>query len=161
MVMHLEFPDRIYTLEEFKKARELIEDGYKHEIIVEGSSSFKKSVRRILTLIRKAGYTDFLRTYIRAITEIDGVSQLREIEATIWLNTNMVTDTVEGSRFIIQKAEQMKNYLAGERHYESGELSAIKKSLGFLQDLKKKKLSEELQKSCDEAIRSWTKDTIL
>jgi len=126
-----------------------------------GSPTFKNSVKEILTLIRKAGYHNFLRTYIRTIAEIDGVSQLREAEATIWLNTDMVKDIVEGARFIIQKTEQMKDYLAGEQYYEKGELSTVKKSIDFLQDLRKKRLTEELKKKCDEAIKLWTKETIL
>lgn len=157
----LEFPERIYTVEEFMKARECLERGYKHRLIIVGSSIFKNSVMEILALIRIAGYYDFLRTYIRQITEIDGLGQLREAEATLWLNTYVVKDAVEGARFIIQKAEQMKDYLAGKQYYEKGELSAVKKSVEFLQSLKEKKIDEGLRRKCEEALKLWTEERVL
>ena len=157
----MEFPDRIYTLEEFKKARTFIDQGHKHRLRIVGSPAFNKIVKQILALIRKADYYDFLRTYIRTITEIDGISQLREAEATIWLNTDMVKNIIEGARFVIQKTEQMKYYLAGEQHFEKGELPTVNKSVEFLQNLRKKRLTEELKDKCDETIRLWTSKTIL
>lgn len=132
-----------------------------HRLRIVGSPVFKKSIKEILALVRQAGYYNFLRTYIRNIAEIDGVSQLRETEATIWLNTYIVKDIIEGTRFVIQKTEQMKDYLAGEQYYEKGELSTVKKSIEFLQNLKKKRITEELKKKCDETIKLWTKETIL
>ena len=157
----MEFPKRIYTLEEFAKTRECINKGYKHRLRTIGRPAFKESVREILTLIRKAGYYNTLRTYIRYIVEIDGVSQLREAEATIWLNTYMIKDSIEGARFIVQKVEQMKNYLEGEQYYEKGETSAVEKSVEFLQNLCKKKISEGQRKKCKEAIKLWATETIL
>ena len=157
----MEFPDRIYTIEDFKRAKTCIDNGYKHQLKITGSPSFSNSIKQILELISKADYYEFLRTYIRTITEIEGISQLREADATIWLNTDIVKDIVEGGRFIIQKAEQMKNYLSGEQHYEKGEISAIKKSIEFLQSLRKKQLTEELKDKCDETIKLWTSKNIL
>ena len=40
------FPERVYTIDEVEKARKLVEAGYKHEITVKGSQSFKKKVER-------------------------------------------------------------------------------------------------------------------
>ena len=37
-----EFPERVYTVEEVKTAKELIDKGYKHNLNVEGSPSFKE-----------------------------------------------------------------------------------------------------------------------
>ena len=73
----MDFPKRIYTEEEVNKARELVEKGYKHILISEGSPAFKQKVGRVLELVKAAGYFDFLRTYIREIKEIDGLTQLR------------------------------------------------------------------------------------
>lgn len=157
----LEFPERIYTLEEFARARKCLEGGYRHRLRMVGSPAFKDRVREMLTLIRKAGYYDYLRTYVRLIMEIDGVSQLREAEATIWLNSYMVKEAVEGARFIIQKTEQMKDYLSGEQYYEKGELNAVKKSVEFLQTLMIKKIDKRLRNKCEEAVKLWTKETIL
>ena len=157
----LEFPERIYTLEEFRKARECVEGGYKHRLRVVGSPAFKGKVREMLSLIHKAGYYNYLRTYIRLIMEIDGVSQLREAEAIIWLNIYMVKEAVEGARFIVQKAEQMRDYLSGEQYYEMGELNAVKKSVEFLQTLMEKRIDKRLRNKCEETVRLWTKETVL
>ena len=157
----MSFPKRIYTLDEFAAARQCIASGYKHSLEIVGTPSFKKNLQLILNLIHKADYYDNLRTYIRQIEEIDGISQLREKEASIWLNANVVNDRIEGARFIVQKTEQMKAYLMAEKYYEQGELFAVKKSVAFLQYLRTKSISEELKKKCDTAIKLWTVDSIL
>ena len=79
----MKFPERVYTKEEVKQARELIENGYKHELKVNGISEFVIKVEKAIKLIKTAEYYDFLRTYIRIIREIEGLSQLREEEAAI------------------------------------------------------------------------------
>ena len=38
----MEFPERVYTAEEVKTAKELIDQGYKHNLTVEGSPDFKE-----------------------------------------------------------------------------------------------------------------------
>ncbi|MCJ7559445.1 hypothetical protein MUO79_02350, partial [Candidatus Bathyarchaeota archaeon] len=80
----MKFPERVYTEEEVKTAKELIDKGYKHRLTVEGSPNFKEKVNQTLELVRTAGYYEFLRTYIKRIIEIDGLTQLRETEASIW-----------------------------------------------------------------------------
>lgn len=157
----MEFPSRIYTLDEFKRARECVEKGYKHRLKIVGSLIFRSRVKVIMELIRKARYYDYLRTYIRQIEEINGLSQLREADAMLWLNLDIVKDPIEGARFIIQKTEQMKDYLAGNQYYEKGELAAVRKSVEFLQVLKNKRIDEELRKKCEEAVKMWTAETIL
>ena len=157
----MEFPRRIYTVKEFMKARECVEKGYKHRLKVVGSAEFKEKVKRIKSLLRITGYYDFLRTYIRQIEEIDGISQLRETEATIWLNDYMIKNPCNGARFIIQKAYQMRDYLRGKQFYEKGEMVAIEKSIEFLRALQGKRLSDDLKEKCKNALDQWTEDTIL
>ena len=105
--------------------------------------------------IEIAGYQKFLSTYIREISEISGLSQLRETEASLWLNNYILADPFEGARFIIQKAEQMKYYLSGETYYLQGETSAITKSLKFLEELTAKLIREDLKVKCEEVLKQW------
>ena len=62
----MEFPKRIYTTEEVKKAGELVKKGYKHRLMVKGSLSFKQKVKQALKLVKTAGYYNSLRTYLAA-----------------------------------------------------------------------------------------------
>ena len=107
----MDFPERVYTVDEVKKARSLIEKGYKHELSIDGSAEFVSRVEKALALIKTAGYYDFLRTYIRCIRVIDGLSQLREQEAAIWFHVKALDDPIDDSGFIIQKAQQMKDFI--------------------------------------------------
>ena len=149
------FPERVYTVKEIQLARKLIGENYKHRLKVVGSSVFGSRVEKIVSLMRIAGYYDFFRTYIRNVVEIDGIGQLREYEATIWANAHNVDDPVEGARFLVQKAYQMKNYLEGNPYHEYGEVDAIQKSLEFLEELKKTCKDDDLRKRCEEALNLW------
>lgn len=149
------FPERVYTAEEIQLAQRLISQGYKHKRKVVGSDVFRKKVERILGLIRVAGYQDFFRTYIRSVVEIDGIGQLREYEATIWANAHNVDDPVEGARFLVQKAYQMKSYLEAKPYHEYGETVAIQKSLEFLEDLKNRCEDDDLKGKCEKALKVW------
>ena len=157
----MEFPRRIYTVKEFMKARECVEEGHKHRLTVWGSKSFKEKVKRIKSLLRITGYYDVLRTYIRCIKEVEGMGQLRETEATIWLNSYLVENPVEGARFVVQKKEQMKDYLAGKQYYEAGERRAVKKSIEFLKALESRRISDDLKQKCAEALQQWTEVSVL
>lgn len=157
----LKFPNRIYTIEEFMRARKSIEEGHIHDLRVIGQSTFKSKVRKILTLIKKTEDYNFLQIYIRKICEIEGMSQLRETEATIWLNKYVINNPIESARFIIQKTYQMKAYLDGEKYYLKGELPAINASITFLQKLEEKLINENMKIKCKESIKQWTEDTIL
>ena len=136
-------------------ARKVLAQGHKHRLRVIGGSEFKRKIKDILTHIKTAGYYDFLRTYIRKISETNGLSQLREADATIWLNTYMVENSFEGARFVIQKIEQMKQYLDGNLYYRSGETSAVEKSIEFLEKLKDRIKDEEVKSKCEEVLRKW------
>ena len=149
-----EFPERVYTQDEVRRARRLIEQGHRHKLQISGSSEFTEKTREALRLIRKAGYYDLLRTYIREIREIDGLSQLRECDSAIWANIYAVQNAVDAACFFIQKTWQMKMYIEGEMYYgHEGETSAANKVLKFLRDLEKASNSDKIKEECRERIR--------
>jgi hypothetical protein len=151
----MKFPKRVYTVEEVKEARILVARGYKHRLRVTGSPDFKGKVKEALQLIRTAKYYDFLRTYIRQIREIDGLSQLREEEVAIWANKYAVADAVEAAGFIIQKAQQMKDFVEGRLYYDKGEAGAVKKRIEFLETLRDRSKDQAVKKKCEENLRRW------
>ncbi len=151
----MEFPERVYTQEEVNKARELIEKGYKHTLRVEGSAQFRDKMAQVLDLIKTAGFYDFLRRYIRQIVEMEGFSQLHEADATIWANMSMLIDLIDAASYVVQKAQQMKDYLEGNLYYGTGEIAAIEKRLEFIRKLKTESSNEEIQKRCEELLKKW------
>ena len=107
-----------------------------------------------MKLIKEAGYYDFLRTYIREIREINGLSQLRECDSAIWANIYAVQNPVDAARFFVQKAWQMKNYIEGKMYYgHQGETFIANKAIEFLKDLEKASVSDEVKKKCRERIK--------
>ncbi len=156
---HMDFPKRVYTKDEVEKARALIEKGHKHQLRVKGSKSFKNKVKEALKLIKIANYYDFLRTYIRQIVEIDGLSQLRESEVAIWANKYAVADSVEAAGFFVQKTQQMKDYIEGKLYYDKGELIAVNKRIEFLEALNERSADQALRKRCEEILKAWTETT--
>ena len=52
----MRFPNRIYTIEEFMRARKSIEEGHIHRLKVIGQSTFKNKVKEALSLIKKVKY---------------------------------------------------------------------------------------------------------
>ena len=151
----MKFPERVYTVKEVKKARELIAKGYKHRLKVVGSPDFRSKAKEALKLIRTAKYYDFLRTYIRQIREIDGLSQLREAEAAIWANKYAVADPIEAAGFIIQKAQQMKDFIEGKLYYDKGEIKAVEKRIEFLETLRDRSKNQAVKKKCEENLKRW------
>ena len=149
------FPKRIYTQEEVNKARELIQKGYKHTLVIKGSPQFKDEMRKVMGLIKTAGYYDFLRTYLRDIVEMEGFSQLRESDAALWANMSMLDDVVNAASYVVQKTEQMKGYLEGKLYYGTGEIAAIEKRLEFLRTLQTKSKSREVRKRCEALLKEW------
>ena len=135
----MSFPERVYTTEEVKTAKTLVDQGYKHNLTVEGTPEFRKKVKEALELIKTAGYYDFLQTYIRKIMEIDGITQLRETEVAIWANKFAVENPVDAASLFIQKAYHMKEYLEGELYYGgNAEKRSVAKRIEFLQTLRDK-----------------------
>lgn len=149
------FPKRVYTTEEVRQARELIEKGYRHRLRISGNEEFRQKVRETLKLIKTAGYKDFFRTYIRWIVEIDGFSQLRTEEVAIWANRYTIAEPVDAASYFVQKAQQMKDYLEGRLYYDKGELNAIRKRIQFIETLKDKSRNQEIKQKCEELLKRW------
>ena len=162
MTSILAFPEKIYSEEQIKKARELIEKGYRHDIKVEGNSEFIEKVKESLRLIDVAGYTDFVRSYIRRIVEKPGFSQLRENELTIWANKYTVSDPVEAASFWIQKAEQTRLYIQREIHVGGeAEAKALSKRVQFLRDLRDRTEDPRIRELCEEKLKMWSESALL
>jgi hypothetical protein len=157
----LDFPEKVYTTKEVKTARELIDQGYKHTLKVDGNVNFKEKVNQALKLIETAGYNDFLRTYIRQIIEIDGITQLRETEAAIWANLFAVENPVDLASLLIQKAYHMKEYLEGELYYGgNAEKRSVAKRIEFLQTLKDKTEDLSVKKECQRLLDMWAESSL-
>ena len=152
---YLAFPERVYTQEEVDKARELVQKGYKHVLVIEGSEQFEDKMRQVLELIRVADYYDFVRTYLREIIEIEGFSQLHESDVALWANMSTLDDVVNAASYVVQKAWQMKDYLDGNLYYGAGEIAAIEKRLEFLRTLQSKSGSGEVRARCALLLKEW------
>ena len=151
----MDFPERVYTKEEVKKARTLIQKGYKHDLKAKGSPEFVAKVEEALKLIKTAGYYEFLRTYIRVIREIEGLSQLREQEAAIWFHVKALDDPVDDAGFMIQKTQQMKDFIEGRLYYETAEIRAVNKRIEFLEALRDKTDDPDIKSKCEEQLKRW------
>jgi hypothetical protein len=158
----LDFPKRVYTVEEVKKAKELIDEGYKHRLRVKGSLNFKQKVKQVIKLVKTAGYYDFLRTYIRSIIEIDGLTQLREAEAAIWANKYAVENPVDAASLFIQKANHMKEFIEGKLYFGGeAEKRSVEKRIEFLKALKRKSRKKEVRDECERLLSSWSESVFL
>jgi len=156
-----EFPERVYTAEEVKTAKNLVDEGYKHNLTVEGSMYFKEKVNRAFELIKSAGYSDFLQAHIRKIMEIDGITQLRETEATIWANKFAVENPVDAASLFIQKAYHMKEYLEGELYYGgNAEKRSVAKRIEFLQELEEKSEEINVKEECERLLQMWKESSL-
>jgi len=152
----MKFPERVYTKEEVEMARKAIESGHIHRLRIKGSKEFKQKVRTALKLIKTTKQYNFLRTYIREIKEINGLTQLREAEAAIWANKYAVKDPVDAASLFIQKAYQMKEYIEGKLYYGGeAEHRTTQKRIEFLEKLKKKTRKKEIRKRCEEILKAW------
>jgi hypothetical protein len=157
----MSFPEKIYTVQEVKTAKKLIDQGYKHELTVKGTEEFKQKISRILELVKTTGYYDFLRTYIRQIIEIDGLTQLRETEAAIWANKFAVENPVDAASLFIQKTYHMKQYLDGELYYGgSSETLTVEKRIGFLEELKNKTAEKAVKDECERLLKMWEESSL-
>ena len=156
------FPKRVYTVDEVKKASRLVKAGYKHRLTIKGSTDFKNSLKPVLKHIKTAMYYDFLRAYIRQILEIDGFSQLRETEAAIWTNMQLLEDPIEAAGFIVQKAWQMKEFLEGKMYYGgAAEARSVEKRIEFLETLKRKSKDSTVKEECERSLKQWAESTFV
>jgi hypothetical protein len=157
----LSFPERVYTAEEVKTAKTLIDEGYKHNLIVEGTPDFKQKAHKALELIKIAGYFDFLRAYIGKIKEIDGITQLRETEIAIWANKFAVENPVDAASLLVQKAYHMKEYLEGELYYGgNAEKRSVGKRVEFLQVLRDKSEDKNVKDECERLLQMWKESSL-
>ena len=130
-------------------------------MVIEGSTEFTQKVNQALELIKTAGYFDFLRTYLRKIMEIDGISQLRETEVAIWAGKFAVENPVDAASLFIQKAYHMKEYLEGELYYGgNAEKRSVAKRVEFLESLKDKTSDKVVKEECERLLEMW-KDSSL
>jgi hypothetical protein len=157
----LEFPTRVYTEEETRKAKDLIDKGYKHRLKAKGSSNFKNKVKQALEFLRIAGYYDFVRKYVRTIEEIDGLTQLRQAEAAIWANKYAVENPVDAASVFVQKATHMKEYLEGELYYGGeAEKRSNEKRIEFLRALRNRSRTEEVVEECERLLDMWRESSL-
>ena len=155
------FPERVYTTEEVKTAKELIDQGYKHKLTIEGSADFKEKINQVLELIKRAGYFDFLTAYIGKIMEIDGITQLRETEVAIWANKFAVENPVDAASLLVQKAYSMKEYLEGELYYGgNAEKRSVAKRIDFLQVLRDKSDDKNVKEECERLLQMWKESSL-
>ena len=156
------FPERVYTQSEVEKANELILKGYKHRLTVHGNSLFKDRVQEALELVRTAGYYDFLRTYIRRIEEIDGLTQLRRADVAIWANQYAVENSVDAASLFVQKANTMKEYLEGRLYYGGkAEKRSDEKRMEFLKVLRSNSKDKKVIEECDRLLKMWNESSLV
>jgi hypothetical protein len=152
----LSFPETVYTTKEVKAAKKLVDQGYKHNLTVQGEREWTNKVNEALELIKTAGYYEYLRTYIRRIQEIDGLTQLRETEVAIWANKFAVDNPIDAASLFIQKASSMAEYLQGKLYYGgAAEKRSVAKRIEFLQTLKEKSADKEVKEECTRLLDLW------
>jgi hypothetical protein len=157
----MSFPQKLYTLKEIAEAKELINKGYKHEIIIDGTVNFKNKVTQAIEYLKIANYYDFFRTYIKEIIEIDGITQLRETEIAIWTNQYAVENPIDAASLLVQKAFSAKEYLEGELYYGgNAEKRSIIKRTEFLQALKEKTLDSHIKQECQRLLDLWSESSL-
>jgi hypothetical protein len=156
------FPERVYTSEEVQKAKELVGGGYKHDLAFKGNPDFERKVQQALELVKTAGCYDFLRTYIRRIIEIDGLTQLHEADAEIWANKYAVENAVDAASLFVQKANHMKEYLEGKLYYGgTAEKRSVEKRIEFLKILKDKSKEKEVVAECERLLSLWKESSLV
>ena len=125
------------------------------------TDKFVEKVNTALNLVKTTGCYDFLRTYLREITEIDGITQLRETEVAIWANKFAVENPVDFASLLIQKAHHMKEYLEGELYYGgASEKRTVQKRIEFLETLKNKTADQKVKKECERLLDMWRESAL-
>ena len=143
-------------------AKTLIDNGYRHRVKIKGSSDFKQKAKHAIDHIRTAGYYDFFRTYVKEVEEIDGLTQLRQSEASIWANKYTVRNPVDAASILVQKANQMKEYLEGKLYYGGqAEKRFDQKRIEFLEALGKKSRETNVTAECERLIKLWKESSLV
>ncbi len=157
----MSFPENVYTGKELSAAKELVEQGHKHDLVIEGKDDFEKKVKEALELIKTAGYYEYLRTYIRKIMEIDGMTQLRQAEVTIWANKFAVENPIDAASLFVQKAYHMQEYIEGKLYYGgAAEQRSIAKRIEFLKTLKDKSKDANIEEECTRLLDQWKDNSL-
>jgi hypothetical protein len=157
----LSFPEKVFTGKELKAAHALVEQGYKHQLNVEGKPDFTRKVKEALDYIKTAGYYEYLQTYIRNITEIDGMTQLRQTEVAIWANKFAVDNPIDAASLFIQKAFSMEEYISGKLYYGgAAEKRSICKRITFLQTLQEKSTDASVKEECKRLLDLWNDSSL-
>ena len=111
--------------------------------------------------MKTADAYEFLRTYIRQITEIDGITQLRETEVAIWANKFAVENTVDFASLLVQKAYHMKEYMEGKLYYGgASEKRTVQKRMEFLEKLKDKTEEKSVKEECNRLLEMWRESAL-
>jgi hypothetical protein len=151
----------VYTEQEHKLAKQLIDSGYKHKLTVSGDAKFVEKVNQALELIKTAGAYEFLQMYLREITEIDGLTQLRETEVAIWANKFAVENPIDFASLLVQKAYHMKEYMDGEIYYGgASEKRTNQKRIEFLETLKEKTMDVAVKAECERLLDMWRESSL-
>jgi len=96
------------------------------------------------------------------IREVEGLSQLREAEASIWANIYAVEDAVDAASYFVQKAFQMKNYIEGKIYYgHQGETNSVDSRIRFLQTLEKRSKDSKIKEECKKRLKIWNESKFL
>ncbi len=157
----MSFPEKVYTKKEVKAAKALVDQGYKHDLSIEGESDFTWKVKDAIEHVKTAGYYEYLRTYIRKIVEIDGMTQLRQAEVAIWANNFAVDNPIDAASLFIQKAYSMQEYLSGKLYYGgAAEKRSIAKRIEFLEALKQKTDNKEVKEECERLLSLWRESSV-
>jgi len=136
--------------------------GGRRRLRVEGSPEFREKVWRALKLVKASGYYGLLRSYIRCIREIGGLTQLRVSEATIWANKYAVENPVDAASRFIQEAYYMKLQSEGEYPHEGIiELKSFEKRIEFLRNLRAKSRKKEIRDECDRLLKMWDENILV
>ena len=119
-------------------------------------------MKQALKLIKTAGEYDFLRTYIRSIIEIDGLTQLREADAAIWANKYTVENPVDAASVLVQKASHMKEYVEGKLYYGGeAEKRSVERRKQFLETLKEKTREKGVKEECERLLNLWNESSLV
>jgi len=73
----------------------------------------------------------------------------------------MLEDPVDAASYIVQKAQQMKDYVEGRLYYGVGEMASIEKRIEFLEKLKNQSKNSEIKKRCEELLKRWADSTFM
>ena len=110
-------------------------------------------------MLKTAKYYELVRTYIRKIVEIDGLTQLRETEAIIWANKFTVENPIDAASLFVQKTNHMKEYLEGKEYYGGqAEKRSVEKRIEFLEKLESK--DKNVKDECKRLLKMWEEASI-